>query len=116
MAIHPAFPPSLYEILNPEYRWFPADEALRESSYKKLLPPLVHKIRQEVKEWRDTGYNGASDTRKTLLKFRFCTQIGPSAFLSNLSRTLTKQRESPTAFLGGHWNRKGKRRSFALFA
>jgi len=33
MAIHPSFPSSHYEVLNPEYRWFPADEALRESSY-----------------------------------------------------------------------------------
>jgi len=24
-----------------QHRWFPADEALRESSYDKLLPPLV---------------------------------------------------------------------------
>jgi type III restriction enzyme len=48
MAIHPNILTSPYEILNPEYRWFPADEALRESSYEKLLPPLVHKIRQEV--------------------------------------------------------------------
>ena len=25
-----------------QHRWFPADGALRESSYDKLLPPLVH--------------------------------------------------------------------------
>lgn len=30
MAIHPSFPASPYEILNPDFRWFPADEALRE--------------------------------------------------------------------------------------
>ena len=40
MALHPAFPPSPYAILDPGVRWFPADEALREKAYK-LMPPLV---------------------------------------------------------------------------
>jgi len=71
MAIHPSFPGSPYEILNPDYRWFPADEALRESSYEKLLPPLVHKIRNEIKEWRDSRYKGASKTSKALLAWWF---------------------------------------------
>jgi len=71
MAIHPTFPGSPYEILNPDYRWFPADEALRESSYEKLLPPLVHKIRNEIKEWRDSRYKGASKTSKALLAWWF---------------------------------------------
>jgi len=71
MAIHPSFPKSPYQILPPEYRWFPADEALRESSYEKLLPPLVHKIRQDVKEWRDANYEGATDTSKALLHWWF---------------------------------------------
>lgn len=71
MAIHPNFPKSPYQILPPEYRWFPADEALRESSYEKLLPPLVHKIRQDVKEWRDANYEGATDTSKALLHWWF---------------------------------------------
>jgi len=71
MAIHPDFPKSPHEILNPDIRWFPADEALRESSYEKLLPPLVHKIRQDVKEWRDADYEGATDTSKALLTWWF---------------------------------------------
>jgi len=71
MAIHPDFPSSPYIILSPEIRWFPADEALRESSYEKLLPPLVHIIRKEVKEWRDKGYEGASNTSKSLLNWWF---------------------------------------------
>lgn len=74
MAIHPSFPISPYEDLNPEYRWFPADEALRETSYEKLLPPLVHKIRKEVKDWRDSHYVGASDTTKALLNWWFHTE------------------------------------------
>ncbi len=71
MAIHPSFPPSPYDIADPEFRWFPADEALRESSYEKLLPPLVHKIRKEVKKWRDSHYKGATDTSKALLDWWF---------------------------------------------
>lgn len=71
MAIHQSFPKSPYQILPPEYRWFPADEALRESSYEKLLPPLVHKIRQDVKEWRDANYEGTTDTSKALLHWWF---------------------------------------------
>lgn len=74
MAIHPSFPTSPYEQLNPEYRWFPADETLRETSYDKLIPPLVHKIRKEIKEWRDNNYAGVSDTSKALLKWWFSTE------------------------------------------
>ncbi len=74
MAIHPSFPTSPYEILDPDYRWFPADEALRETSYEKLMPPLVSKIRKEVKAWRDNGYEGASATSKALLSWWFHTE------------------------------------------
>ncbi len=80
MAIHRSFPDSPYSILDPDYRWFPADEALRESSYEKLLPPLVHKIRGDVKEWRESGYAGASSTSRALLDWWFNTEhIMPQA-------------------------------------
>jgi type III restriction enzyme len=71
MAIHPSFPQSPFQILDPDDRWFPADEALRESSYEKLLPPLVHKIRHQVKAWRADHYQGASETSKALLNWWF---------------------------------------------
>ncbi|TAL59547.1 MAG: type III restriction endonuclease subunit R, partial [Bacteroidetes bacterium] len=71
MALHPKFPKSPYEILDPSLRWFPADEDLREKSYDKLLPPLVAKLRVKVKEWRALNYNGASHTSKALLKWWF---------------------------------------------
>ena len=74
MAIHPDFPPSPHSILNPDIRWIPADEALRESSYDKLLPPLVHELRKKVKAWRDSGYDGASNTSKSLLNWWFKTE------------------------------------------
>ncbi len=73
MALHPNFPESPYAILEPSIRWFPADEALRESSSEKLMPPLVPQLRKKVKEWRDSGYVGASDTSKSLLNWWFNT-------------------------------------------
>jgi type III restriction enzyme len=73
MALHPGFPKSPYEVLNPSVRWFPAAEEMREAAYEKLLPPLVAKVRQEVECWRESGYVGASDTSKALLQWWFET-------------------------------------------
>jgi type III restriction enzyme len=73
MALHKNFPDSPHAILNPEIRWFPADEALRETSMDKLMPPLVSQLRKKVKEFRDSGYAGASDTSKSLLNWWFNT-------------------------------------------
>lgn len=74
MALHPKFPNSPYTILDPEIRWFPADETLRETSADKLMPPLVPTLRKKVKEWRDSGYVGASDTSRSLLNWWFVEQ------------------------------------------
>ena len=71
MALHPDFPNSPHAILDPEFRWFPADEVLRHTSTEKLMPPLVAQLRRKVKEFRDNGYVGASDTSKSLLKWWF---------------------------------------------
>ncbi|NBR59606.1 MAG: hypothetical protein EBT89_10680 [Opitutaceae bacterium] len=74
MALHPSFPSSPYAPLIPEQRWFPADEALRSTSYEKLLPPLVAKVREEVYDWRAQGYPGASATSLALLRHWFETE------------------------------------------
>src|SRR3972149_275314 len=71
MALHPDFPESPYAPLLPDQRWFPAAEELRSTSYEKLLPPLVAKIRTEVAAWRDSSYAGASDTSRALLNWWF---------------------------------------------
>jgi type III restriction enzyme len=71
MALHPKLSKSPYEILDPAHRWFPADEALRASSYERLLPPLVARIRTEVHAWRASGYEGASSTSRQLLRWWF---------------------------------------------
>jgi len=73
MALHPSFPESPYAILDPAIRWFPADEALRETSMDKLMPPLVSELRKKVKGWRDSGYAGATGTSRSLLNWWFNT-------------------------------------------
>jgi type III restriction enzyme len=73
MALHPSFPTSPYEVLEPSTRWFPAAEELRATAYEKLLPPLVAKVREEVKAWRDAGYAGVSPTSRALLSWWFET-------------------------------------------
>lgn len=71
MALHPNFPKDPYAILDPDVRWFPADETLREERFEKLMPPMVPKVRRLVKEWRDGGYAGASATSRALLRWWF---------------------------------------------
>ena len=73
MALHPDFPESPYTIVDPAIRWFPADEALRETSMDRLMPPLVPVLRRKVKEFRDGGYVGATDTSRSLLNWWFNT-------------------------------------------
>jgi type III restriction enzyme len=82
MALHLDFPASPHAILDPALRWFPADEALRESSSEKLMPPLVPELRKQVKAWRDSGYVGATDTSRSLLNYWFNTpHLLPQAYL-----------------------------------
>ena len=86
MALHKDFPTSPYVILDPKLRWFPADETLRESSMEKLMPPLVSDLRKKVKEWRDSGYVGGTDTSKSLLNHWFNTPH----LLSNSDETMAE--------------------------
>ncbi len=73
MALHKDFPDSPHAILDPSIRWFPADEALRASSFEKLLPPLVPELRKQVKAWRNSGYAKATETSRSLLNWWFKT-------------------------------------------
>ncbi len=73
MALHKDFPSSPHAILEPSIRWFPADEALRPSSFEKLLPPLVPELRKQVRVWRDSGYAKATETSRSLLNWWFRT-------------------------------------------
>jgi type III restriction enzyme len=60
-----------FEILSPYERWVPTQEEMFQKDYEKLLPPLVHKIREAVSKWRDSGYAGASEISRSLLRFWF---------------------------------------------
>ncbi len=74
MGLHPDFPTDPYAILEPAVRWYPGEAMLDEMGYEMLLPPLVHKVRQGVKRWRDARYGGASATTRALLNHWFRTE------------------------------------------
>ena len=73
MALHRDFPESPHAIVDPKVRWLPDQTLLLGMDYGMLLPPLVHKIREQVKTWRDDNYSGASETSKALLNWWFNT-------------------------------------------
>ncbi len=63
-----------FSIMPPDSRWVPTTNELRELGYNFLLPPLVHKIREAVFDWRWKNYEGATETSKQLLKYWFQTE------------------------------------------
>ena len=74
MALHRDFPESPHAIIDPKVRWLPDQSLLFGMEYGMLLPPLVQKIREQVKMWRDNNYSGASETSKALLNWWFNTE------------------------------------------
>ena len=74
MALHRDFPESPHEIIDPSVRWLPDQSLLFDVGYEMLLPPLVQKIREQVKRWRDNNYSDASETSKALLNWWFNTR------------------------------------------
>ncbi len=62
-----------FEILTPEKRWTPGQAQLQafNNKYEMLLAPLVHKVRKAVEEWRNSNYEGATETTKALLNHWF---------------------------------------------
>ncbi len=71
VGLPPEFPTDPCAVLDPHIRWYPGEQDLREQGYRKLLPPLVHRVRQAVKAWRDGGYQGACETTRALLNWWF---------------------------------------------
>ena len=67
MPLPSDFPKSPHAILEPSVRWLPdeADPRMEE------LPPLVQKLREQVKVWRDNNYKDATDTSRGLLRWWF---------------------------------------------
>lgn len=70
MPIPPNFPTSPSAILHPNARWLP-------DSQMEKLPPLVQKLREQVKAWRDKDYDGATDTARGLLRWWFYEEHFP---------------------------------------
>ena len=70
MALHKEFPADPHAILLPGVRWFPADG---ETHASQLMPPLVTDLRKKVHAWRTGGYEGASETSRSLLTWWFQT-------------------------------------------
>ena len=70
MPIPPGLSKSPFEINKPSERWKP-DIDLVKKPIQQFNAPFVEKIREEVHEWRQFGYDGISDTSKYLLNFWF---------------------------------------------
>ena len=49
MALHPDFPESPHAIVDPSVRWLPDQTLLLGMDYGMLLPPLVQKVREQLK-------------------------------------------------------------------
>ncbi len=73
MPLHTDFPESPHVIIDPSIRWTPDATQLSLMGSGMLLPPLVQKIRDAVKAWRDNNYKDASETSKALLNWWFKT-------------------------------------------
>jgi type III restriction enzyme len=86
VALHPDIPSSPHAILDPAIRWYPADEALRVSSFEKLMPPLVPELRRQVQQWRAGGYARATETSRSRLNWWFNnTHLLPTGYLPSPS-------------------------------
>ena len=73
MPLPSDFPESPHTIIDPSVRWIPDTSQLPIEGNAALLPPLVSKIRDAVKIWRDKNYKDASETSKALLNWWFKT-------------------------------------------
>lgn len=71
MPLPSMFPTDPTVILEPGVRWYPGDQGVLEGFREELLPPLVQAVREGVRTWRASGYEGASATSVALLKHWF---------------------------------------------
>ncbi len=61
---------SPYEINKPENRWQPDIENSKKG-IQFFSAPFINKVRKELYEWRQFGYDGISDTSRFLLNYWF---------------------------------------------
>ena len=61
---------SPFEINKPSDRWKPIiDDQKKNIQY--FNAPFINKVREEIYEWRQFGYDGISDTSRQLLHYWF---------------------------------------------
>ena len=72
MPISKNFSKSPFDIIHPKDRWRPEID-FSEENVQRFYAPFVEKLRQEIYEWRQLGYEGISETSKFLLNYWFNT-------------------------------------------
>ena len=72
MPISKNFSKSPFDIIHPKDRWRPEID-FSEENVQRFYAPFVEKLRQEIYEWRQFGYEGISETSKFLLNYWFNT-------------------------------------------
>ena len=72
MPIPNDFSKSPFEINHPNSRWRP-DIDPTEEDYLQNFARFIENIREQIYDWRQFGYEGISETSKTLLDFWFNT-------------------------------------------
>ena len=77
MAIYPKLPRTHCVPVLPALRRLPVDEPLRVSSHERLVAPQMARIRVEVPAWCTTGFSGASNTAREMLRWWFETNLPP---------------------------------------
>ena len=70
MPVPKKLPKSPFEIAHPDHRWKP-DLSASDKNIQQAFAPFVEKIRTEIFEWRQFGYDGISDTSRSLLNYWF---------------------------------------------
>ena len=71
MPISKNFSKSPFEVNHPNDRWKPDLGKTGENNIQRFYAPLVQSIRKEIFDWRQFGYEGISDTSKSLLDYWF---------------------------------------------
>ena len=72
MPVPKSLPKSPFDLIDPKDRWKP-DLHASEKNIQHHNAPFIDKIREEVYEWRQFGYDGISETSKSLLNYWFNT-------------------------------------------
>ncbi len=70
MPVPKSLSKSPYDVISPKDRWRPDIKSFK-TNVQHHNAPFVEKIREEVYEWRQFGYDGVSETSQSLLNYWF---------------------------------------------